>query len=147
MPVHATAASARRIEDLFAQYHAAWEARDPQRIAALHTEDTRFWLRDGSEPLRGREAVRQYCTRTFAELRFTAEVQRTLFGPTHWTLEWTAVVALRDTQGQPFAARIDMVDVVDVDDAGAVARKDVYMNGTQAQAAFARAGIARGAQQ
>jgi hypothetical protein len=36
-----------------------------------------------------------------------------------------------------------MLDVVTVNSRGEVARKDVYMNGGEAQAAFARAGIPR----
>jgi hypothetical protein len=36
-----------------------------------------------------------------------------------------------------------MLDVVTVNPSGEVARKDVYMNGKQSQAAFARAGIER----
>jgi hypothetical protein len=36
-----------------------------------------------------------------------------------------------------------MLDVVTLNRAGEVTRKDVYMNGAEAQAAFARAGIAR----
>ena len=40
-------------------------------------------------------------------------------------------------------ARVEMLDVVTVNARGEVARKDVYMNGKQSQAAFARAGIER----
>mgnify|MGYP003456177778 CR=1 FL=1 len=38
---------------------AAWEARDPDRIAALHSADTQFQIHTaGSEPVIGRDHVR-----------------------------------------------------------------------------------------
>ena len=65
------------------RYFAAWEARDPDAIVALHTEDTKFWTHAGTEPVRGREAVRQ----TFAEIferfpGFGFKVHRVLYGRT-----------------------------------------------------------------
>ena len=41
------------------RYFAAWAARDPDAIVALHTEDTSFWMHMGGEPVVGRDAVRQ----------------------------------------------------------------------------------------
>jgi hypothetical protein len=70
-------------------------------------------------------------------------VGRQLYGEDHWTVEWTMVLALAEPDGTPFTARVEMLDVVTVNPRGEVARKDVYMNGKQAQAAFARAGIER----
>lgn len=132
-------------DELFARYHVGWETRDPDRIASLHSEDSIYWLHDGSEPVRGREALRQYCIGVFARHPFTFELRRSLFAERHWVLEWVMVLPLKDTAGQPFTARVEMLDVVDFNDAGEVTRKDVYMNGAQSQAAFARAGIATGA--
>jgi hypothetical protein len=66
-----------------------------------------------------------------------------LYGEDHWTLEWTMVLSLAQPDGTPFTARVEMLDVVTIDARGEVARKDVYMNGKQAGAAFARAGIER----
>lgn len=131
-------------EALFARYHVGWERRDPDLIASLHSEDTSYWLHDGSAPVRGREALRQLCIGMFARFPFSFELQRSLFGARYWVLEWVMVMPLKDTAGQPFTARVEMLDVVDVNDAGEVTRKDVYMNGAQSQAAFARAGIAPG---
>lgn len=61
----------------------------------------------------------------------------------HWVFEWTMVLALAEPDGTRFTARVEMLDVVTLNHEGKVARKDVYVNSAQAQAAFARAGIAR----
>ena len=68
---------------------------------------------------------------------------RRLYGADHWVFEWTMVLALSEPGGVPFTARVEILDVVTLNRAGEVTRKDVYMNGAQRQAAFARAGIAR----
>jgi hypothetical protein len=65
-----------------------------------------------------------------------------LFGDAHWVYEWVMLVDFVDTEGTPFTARVDMVDIIDVNPAGEISRKDVYMNGLQYQAAFVRAGLA-----
>jgi hypothetical protein len=131
-------------EQLFEHYHTGWETRDPDFIASTHSEDTIFWLHDGSEPVQGREALRQYCIATFKAYDFSQEMGRRFFGADHWVFEWTMVLPLTDTEGAPFTARVEMLDVVTVNTAGEVTRKDVFMNGAQSQAAFARAGIADG---
>lgn len=130
-------------EDIFEAYHEGWEARDADAIAASHTADTLFWLHDGSEPVVGREALRDHCRSLFATFDFTLERKRLLFGDDHWVFEWTMILSLAEPSGAPFVARVDMLDVVTVDAEGGVARKDVYANGAQMQAAFARAGIER----
>jgi hypothetical protein len=53
------------------------------------------------------------------------------------------VLSLAEPNGSPFTARVEMLDVVTVNPRSEVVRKDVYMNGKQSQAAFARAGIER----
>jgi hypothetical protein len=50
------------------------------------------------------------------------------------------VVDLPDVDGGSFTAHIDLVDVVDVDGAGLVTRKDVWVDGVQQAAAYRRAG-------
>ena len=70
-------------------------------------------------------------------------VGRRLYGEDHWILEWTMVLSLAEPDGSPFTAQVEMLDVVQVNARGEVTRKDVYMNGKQSQAAFARAGIER----
>lgn len=131
------------VADLFTRYHVGWETKDPDLIASLHSKDTVFHLHDGSSAVHGREALRQHCVELFAGFDFTHEVGCTLYGDDHWVVEWTMVLALKEPAGAPFTARVEMLDVVTVNSDGEVTRKDVYMNGAQAQAAFARAGIQR----
>ena len=130
------------LEKIFTRYHEAWDAKDPDAIAALHSEDSTFALRAGEERVHGRAALREHYKGVFASYPgYRSDVQRLILGDGHWVLEWTMVIDLLDTDGQPFTARIDLVDVVDVDEAGLVARKDVYVDGAQRAAAFGRAGL------
>lgn len=131
------------LPDLFERYHVGWETKDPDLIASLHSKDTVFHLHDGSDAVHGRDALRQNCIDMFARFNFTHEVGRRLYGVDHWVIEWTMVLALKEPGGAPFTARVEMLDVVTVNSRGEVTRKDVYMNGAEAQAAFARAGIQR----
>jgi SnoaL-like domain len=130
-------------EALFNNYHVGWETRNPDLIVSLHSADTVFHLHDGSEPVVGREALHHACTVMFETYHFTFEMGRRLFGERHWVFEWLMVLDLKDLEGEPFTAKVEMLDVVTLNDDDEVARKDVYMNGRQAQEAFARAGIAR----
>ena len=69
----------RTLAELYDRYVAAWAARDPDAIAALHTEDTTFWLHHGQQPLTGREAVRDAFAAMFettAEFRFRCAPHR-----------------------------------------------------------------------
>ena len=143
MATTAQVAQASPLAAIFERYHVGWETRDPDMIASLHSEDTVFWLHDGSDPVTGRNALRQHCVELFAAFDFSHVMGRVLYGEDHWTLEWTIVLSLAERDGSPFTARVEMLDVVTVNALGEVVRKDVYMNGKQAQAAFARAGIAR----
>jgi len=143
MSITARAVEASPLAATFARYHAAWEKRDPELIAALHSEDSVFWLHDGSEPVMGRNALRRHCAGLFAAFDFSLVIGRVLYGEDHWVFEWTMVLSLAERDGSPFTARVDMLDVVTLDPQGQVQRKDVYMNGKQAQAAFTRAGIER----
>jgi ketosteroid isomerase-like protein len=112
------------------RYFAAWEARDPDAIVALHAEDTQFWTHTGGEPARGRAAVREAFAHTFERFPdFGFEVYRVLYGPDHWVLEWAL------TSGQ---VRFDCLDVVNVSDDGLVARKDTFVDFVQLQAALQR---------
>jgi len=131
------------LPDLFARYHVGWETRDPALIASLHSNDSVFHLHDGSPPVYGRDALRQHCAELFARLDWSFEMGRRLYGTEHWVFEWTMVLALREPGGAAFTARVEMLDVVTLNGTGEGTRKDVYVNGAQAQAAFARAGIPR----
>lgn len=130
-------------EALFERYHIGWEARDPDLIASLHSADTIFLLHDGSEAIAGRDALRAHCRELFAAYDFSLARERLLFGADHWVFEWTMILPLAEAGGTSFVARIGMLDVVTLNDAGEVVRKDVYPNGKQMAAAFARAGIDR----
>jgi len=143
MSDHAQVAQASPLAAIFERYHVGWETRNPDMIAALHSENTIFWLHDGSEPVKGREALRRHCAALFAAFDFSNTVVRLLYGEDHWILEWTMVLSLAEPDGRPFTARVEMLDVVTLNPLGEVTRKDVYMNGNQSQAAFARAGIER----
>ena len=143
MTATALAKHATPLRDVFERYHVGWETRNPDMIASLHSEDTIFWLHDGSDPVKGRDALRRHCAGLFAAFDFSFAMGRQLYGEDHWIFEWTMILSLAEPDGSPFTARVEMLDVVMVNPLGEVARKDVYMNGKQAEAAFARAGIER----
>ena len=143
MSATAQGAQASPLAAILERYHVGWETRNPDMIASLHSEDTTFWLHDGSDPVKGRDALRRHCAGLFAAFNFSHEMGRQLYGEDHWILEWTMILSLAEPDGSPFTARVEMLDVVTLNPLGEVARKDVYMNGKQSQAAFARAGIER----
>jgi hypothetical protein len=134
---------AMSIEDVFARYHVGWDTKNPDLIASLHSQDTVFQLHDGTPPVHGREALRANCAQMFKTFDFALEMGRFFHGPNHWVFEWTMVLKLKSTDGVPFTARVEMLDLVTIDSAHLVTRKDVYMNGSQAAAAFQQAGILR----
>jgi uncharacterized protein (TIGR02246 family) len=122
------------LEAITERYFAAWEARDPEAIVAMHTEDTQFWTRLGTEPVKGREAVRA----TFAELferfpEFGFETHRVLYGPDFWILDWALTF---QPEGGGDRARFDCLDVVNVSPDGLVARKDTFVDMVQLKAAL-----------
>lgn len=132
------------LEDVFARYHVGWVTRDPDLIASRHSDDTVFCVHDGSEPIVGREALRRHCVELFAKYKFGMEERRFFSGADHWVIEWLMVMDLVDTEKKPFTAKIEMLDVVTVNEAGEVTRKDVYVNGGQLRAAYGRAGLLTG---
>ncbi|MGW6457164.1 nuclear transport factor 2 family protein [Streptomyces sp. NPDC055078] len=125
--------------ELFDRYHPCWEARDPDRIAALHTEDSIFHLHLGGQPpARGRAAVRAAAADTFAlvpDLTFTLITLRTGddFWVTRMTFSGTAATGAR--------VEVDLADVVFVED-GAVKEKHSYVDGVAMQMALAPGGAA-----
>jgi ketosteroid isomerase-like protein len=109
------------------RYFAAWAARDPDAIAALHTADTRFWTHVGAEPVVGRDAVRDAFAATFEQFPgFTFQTYRVLFGEDHWVLDWALISG---------KARFDCLDVVTVSPDGLVTRKDTFIDSAQLAAA------------
>jgi SnoaL-like domain len=129
------------LQKVFARYHVGWQTRNPDLIAQLHSDDTVFWVHDGSEPVTGREALRRHCVDLFAKYQFHLEEGRMLFGSDHWILEYKLLMDLVDTKGSPFTARVEMLHVVNVNAAGEVTRKEVYVNGAQMKAAYSRAAL------
>jgi len=128
------------LKQISERYFAAWEARDADAIAALHTEDTRFWTHLGTESLSGRDAVRA----TFAELferfpEYGFETYRVLYGPDFWVLDWALTFK---PEGSEERARFDCLDVVNVAPDGLVARKDTFVDMVQLQAAVPEADVA-----
>jgi uncharacterized protein (TIGR02246 family) len=128
-----TTTEALDLETISERYFAAWEARDPDAIVALHTEDTQFWSHVGTEAVKGRDQVRE----TFAELferfpEFSFETYRVLYGPDFWVLDWALIFR---PEGSEETARFDCLDVVSVSPEGLVARKDTFIDMVQAQAA------------
>ena len=100
MATTAQVAQASPLAAIFECYHVGWETRDPDMIASLHSEDTVFWLHDGSDPVTGRNALRQHCVELFAAFDFSHVMGRVLYGEDHWTLEWTIVLSLAERDGR-----------------------------------------------
>jgi uncharacterized protein (TIGR02246 family) len=125
------------LKEISERYFAAWEARDPEAIVALHTEDTRFTSRLGMEPVRGREAVRDHFAELFERFpEFGFETYRVLYGPDFWVLDWALTFK---PEGAEETARFDCLDVVNVSPQGLVARKDTFVDMVQLQAALPQA--------
>jgi uncharacterized protein (TIGR02246 family) len=111
--------SPAEVRELFDRYAAAWESRDADAIAALHTEDSVYHLHAGAEPARGREAVRA----AFAELfeqwpDLSFDLVDVLVGEDFWAVEWKI---------RSGALEADLADVVRVRD-GLVHSKQSYID-------------------
>jgi ketosteroid isomerase-like protein len=121
-------ATAQDLKAISERYFAAWAARDPDAIVALHTEDTRFWTHLGTGPVHGRDAVRGAFAEIFEQFpEFSFETYRVLYGENHWVLDWALIS--RDI-------RFDCLDIVDVSSDGLVTRKDTFIDSAQLQAAL-----------
>jgi uncharacterized protein (TIGR02246 family) len=119
--------------DLFERYHAGWEARDPDRIAELHTSDSVFHLHSGQGPVRGRAPIRETVAGMFAlvpDLAFEFVSLRT--GEDFWVVQWK----LTGTSVSGAAVDVDPADFVLVEN-GAVREKHSYVDGVAMQAAVA----------
>lgn len=135
----ANSSGAEPIEAIYERYIAAWAACDVDAIMAQHSDDSTFWMHNGEQQVSGREAVRA----RFAEIfklypKYGFEVYRVLFGARHWVLDWVLTTELPGRDGKPVPIRVDMVDIIDVNDKGQVIRKDTFMDGAQAKAQLAK---------
>lgn len=118
--------------DLFERYHACWEARDPARIAELHTPDSVFHLHSGQAPARGRDEIRAAAADSFAlvpDLAFDLIALRV--GDDFWA----ARMKMTGTSAAGTAVAIDLADFVLVRD-GEVLEKHSYVDGPAMQAAL-----------
>ncbi len=127
-----TATVSHDVQHLTDVYFAAWEARDPDRIAALHSVDTQFQIHTaGSEPVIGRDHVREAFANVFAQFPgYAFEPHRLLIGDDHWVLDWTLLSDIGE---------MGCLDVVTVDAAGLVRRKDTYIEPADLEAVFGSA--------
>jgi ketosteroid isomerase-like protein len=136
----ATAPPALDVKQISETYFAGWEARDPDAIAALHTEDTMFWSHHAGAPVRGRAAVRDTFAGLFETFEdFGFETYRVVLGDDHWVLDW-ALTARVD--GTP--VRFDCIDLVMLSPEGLVARKDTFVDASQIPAALLAAQTEQG---
>jgi ketosteroid isomerase-like protein len=120
--------SKQDLEAVSERYFAAWAARDPDAIVALHTPDTRFWTHMGAEAVVGRDAVRAAFAGIFEQFpEFSFETYRVLYGQDHWVLDWALISG---------DIRFDCLDVVNVSPEGLVSRKDTFIDPAQLQAAL-----------
>ncbi|WP_083409085.1 nuclear transport factor 2 family protein [Mycolicibacterium rutilum] len=120
------------LEQLSQRYFAAWAARDPDAIAALHTDDTRFWTHTGTTPAVGRQAARDAFATIFEQFPdFSFEIYRVLYGDDHWVLDWALING---------SVRFDCLDLVTVTADGLVARKDSFIDSAQLTATVNGAG-------
>ena len=110
------------------RYSEAWNSHNPDAIAALHTEDTRFCTHGAGPAAEGRGAMRTTAAETFAQFpEFASKPIRTLFGPDHWIIEWKM---------QNADLSVDCVDIISLED-GLVKTKDTYFDFAQLQVAMA----------
>jgi hypothetical protein len=129
------------IRKISEEYFAAWEACDPDRIAELHSANSRFQLHAGGELAEGREAVRQAFADIFVQWPgFDFETHRVLYGEDHWVLDWDLLATLEvelDGRQVDKPARLHCLDVVTIDEEGLVSRKDTFVDVAQVNALLA----------
>jgi steroid delta-isomerase-like uncharacterized protein len=119
------------VEDLIQRYTDAWGSRDPDKIVALHTDDTTFHAHLGQDPAQGKDAVRQAFTDLFSQfpdLAFRPVAQR--IGSDFWVAEWRMSGTLAGTD---VCFDVDLVDVLTVEN-GLIRSKDSYVDAVSMQA-------------
>lgn len=112
------------LKPVFDRYAAAWEARDPDTIAALHSEDSVFHLHAAQDPVRGREAVREAFADMFTQWPdLSFDLVSLHLGDDFWAVEWKVRTA---------AFEADLADVVTIED-GLVTSKQSYLDALSVQ--------------
>ena len=115
------------------QYAAAWIAHDPEAIVALHAPGSTFQAHGRGAEVKGKAALLKEFAQVFERYPdFGVETHRLLLGDKHWTLEWDLTFKPPGKARRGFRA----LDVVEVDDAGLVTRKDTFFDYAQVKAAF-----------
>src|ERR1700704_168718 len=112
-------------------YTDAWGSRDPDKIVALHTDNTTFHAHAGQEAARGKHAVRQAFAdllAQFPDLAFAPVSQRV--GQDFWVAEWRMTGTLA---GSHTAFGVGLGDVNPGED-GFVKSKDSHIDAVSMQA-------------
>ncbi|MQS16830.1 ester cyclase [Streptomyces kaniharaensis] len=124
--------------ELFERYHACWEARDPDRIAELHTLDSVFHLHSGQAPARGQAAIHESVVGMFELVpNLTFDLVSLRVGEDFWV----AQLKLTGTAASGAELDADLADFVLVEN-GAVKEKHSYVDGVAMQAAIAPSELA-----
>lgn len=115
------------------RYAAAWIAHDPEAIVALHAPDSTFQAHGRGAEVKGKTSLLKEFAGVFERYPgFGVETHRLLLGDRHWTLEWDLTFQPPGKERRAFRA----LDVVEVDEAGLVTRKDTFFNFAQVKAAL-----------
>lgn len=126
------------IREIYDRYVAAFASKDTDRIQLLHAEDGTFWLHTGRDPVQGRAAIAAMFDGFFAQWpQFGFEVHRVLFTETNWILDWSVTAVLPANEGGQRPIKFHALDIIDVNEAGLVARKDTFIDMAEVQAALA----------
>jgi len=118
--------SAAELEQLVADYNAAWNRQDLVAICAAHAPDMVFENHNAGERAEG-EAVRDHIASIFCnwpDMRFTGRA--TYVGPSFVVQEWTATA----THPSGVVVSWDGLDILPFVH-GKIARKDVYSNASR----------------
>ncbi len=117
-------ATADQIRAAFEQYVALLTARDADGIAALYAEDATVEDPAGSEPLVGREAIRNFYRAAIARVQPTVA----LTGPVRILADGRAGAAPLQSRGvrDGRTVTLDIIDVFTFDDDGRVTSMRAY---------------------
>ena len=114
------------------RYAAAWLSHDPAAIVAMHAPGSTFQAHGRGAEVKGKAALLKEFAEVFERYPgFGVETHRLLLGDKHWTLEWDLTFQPPGKARRGFRA----LDVVEVDDAGLVTRKDTFFDFAQVKAA------------
>lgn len=128
--------SERERERLMADYLAAWNARDPERIASFFSPDALYDDRGAGELARGPEAIGAHAARVhaaFADLRF--ELVRAAHGEDFTAGQWTSrMTHTGEIEGLAATGRVVEsagVDVATLDAEGRITHLVSFYDGAQ----------------